>query len=64
MQENDARRLLCELFRLLPPPGAVWPEERRHHWLTAAEAIFRLIYPEPDMREPTRRRSSPAEADR
>ncbi|MFN3261240.1 MAG: hypothetical protein ACE37J_11850 [Pikeienuella sp.] len=40
--------LVAGLFDRLPPPGSVWPEHERRRWLSAAEAIFDLIYPPPD----------------
>ncbi len=36
------------LFALLPPPGSIWPKERREQWLAAAAAILGLIYDRPD----------------
>lgn len=34
------------LVDTLPAPGSAWADDARHEWLTAAEAIFRLIYKE------------------
>ena len=36
------------LVKTLPPAGTVWPDAGQEQWLTAAKAIFKLIYPAPE----------------
>jgi len=40
----DMSPLISGLVEKLPPPGTTFPEPKREAWITAARAIFDLIY--------------------
>ncbi len=40
--------LILGLIQHLPEPGAAWPAEKRKHWLTTADHVFGLLYPDGD----------------
>ncbi len=41
------------LVKTLPPAGTVWPDAGQDQWITAAKAIFKLIYLAPETSNPT-----------
>jgi len=40
----DVKAAVEALFRLLPPPGNVWPQRERGHWVALLIAVLDLAY--------------------
>jgi hypothetical protein len=54
MRVTELQPLILGLVESLPPPGTIWPREKRAQWITVAACCLDLIYHDDPSEQPAR----------